>query len=120
MRYLKSDFDKMIKSLQNKSIYFYRVTYNDEGIYNALKKSVDIEVWKEILSNKRINWLPKPPSYDLKNKSYFTKKGYKRFETDTLPLISKYLEKENIKVNIHKDITKDILYKDDYQIVTKD
>ncbi len=120
MRCLESDFDKMIKSLQNNSIYFYRVTYNGEGIYNALKKSVDMEVWKEILSNKLINWLPKPPSYDLKNKSYFTEKGYKRFEKDTLPLISKYLEKENIKVNIYQDIMKDILYKDDYQIVTKD
>lgn len=120
MRTLESDFDKMIKSLQNNHSCFYRVTYNDEGIYNALKKTVSIDVWKEILSSKQINWLPKPPYYNSENKSYFTEKGYEKFENDTLPLVCKYLKKENIKVTIYKDIVGDILYKDDYQIVVKD
>ena len=108
----------MVKSLQNHN-YFYRVTYNDERIYEALKKSVDIDVWKEILSKKEMNWLPKPLIIQ-KNKSYFTEIGYERFESDTLPLICKYLEKSNIKVTIYKEIIGDILYKDEYQIVVED
>lgn len=116
---MESDFDRMLKSSQNNHTYFYRVTYNNEGIYDALKKSVDIDVWKKILSNKQVNWLPKPPFYDLQNKSYFTEKGYKKFETDTLPLICKYLEKINIRITIYKEIEGNIVYKDEYQVVVK-
>lgn len=119
MRALESDFDKMIKSLQNNHSRFYRITYNGDGIYNALKKTIGIDAWKEMLSSKQINWLPKPPSYNSKNKSYFTEKGYERFENDTLPIVCKHLKKENIKVTIYKDIVGDILYKDEYQIVVK-
>lgn len=34
---LESDFDIMIKKLNKPNVY-YRITYNEERIYNALKK----------------------------------------------------------------------------------
>lgn len=41
MEALESDFDKMIKLLSNiNNCKYYRITYNGEGIYNALKNNV--------------------------------------------------------------------------------
>ena len=48
MKALESDFDIMIKMLNNQNVY-YRVTYNGEGIYNALKNIVCMDVWKEFV-----------------------------------------------------------------------
>jgi len=118
MRTLESDFDIMTKTLNNQNVY-YRITYNGEGIYNALKNIVDIDTWKDLLSNKNINWLPKPPEYSSKNTSYFTKKGYRFFQQKTLPIILKYLDKENIQINNYNEICNNILYIDEYQIVTE-
>jgi len=42
MRTLESEFDIMTKTLNNQNVY-YRITYNGEGIYNALKNIVDID-----------------------------------------------------------------------------
>lgn len=116
MRTLESDFDIMIKTLNNQNVY-YRITYNGEGIYNALKNIVGIDKWKDLLNNKQINWLPKPPEYSSKNKSYFTKKGYELFEQKTLPILLKYLDKENIEINTYNEIGNKTLYTDEYQIV---
>lgn len=106
----------MLKQLSN-SYKYYRITYNDEGIYNALKNNVKIEIWKKILSSKEINWLPKPPSYSKKNISYFTTKGYEEFCKKTMPIISKYLQIENIKVEVFDKISNPLLYSDKYQVV---
>lgn len=114
---LESDFDKIGKELSNDFKVYYRVTYNEEGVYNALKKIVDIDTWKEILNSEHINWLPKPPSYSSKNMSYFTKKGYERFYNETLPYICNYLEKENIKIDAYNEISNNVLYSDEYQVV---
>ncbi len=81
----------MTKTLNNQNTY-YRITYNGEGIYNALKNIVGLDTWKDLLNNKQLNWLPKPPEYSSKNISYFTKKGYELFEQKTLPILLKYLE----------------------------
>lgn len=116
MRTLESDFDIMVKTLNNQNVY-YRITYNGEGIYNALKNIVGLDTWKNLLNDQQINWLPKPPKYSSKNISYFTEKGYKLFEQKTLPIILKYLDKESIKINTYNKICNNILYTDEYQIV---
>jgi len=118
MEALESDFDKMLKLLSTSSnSKYYRITYNGEGIYNALKNSVDLETWKKILSNQDICWLPKPPSYASNNISYFTEKGYEAFSNKAMPIISNYLKRENIKINEFDKLSNSIIYSDEYQIV---
>ena len=94
----------------------YRITYNGEGIYNALKKHVDKDIWMQILSSNHITWLPKPPSYASNNKSYFTQKGYIKFNEETLPLICNYLDKNKINIEEFNKI-ENIIYSDKYQVV---
>ncbi len=94
----------------------YRVTYNNKGIYNELKKIVGKDVWLSLLSLKEFNWLPKPPTYSTENKSYFTKKGFERFKKETLPVIYKYLDKRNVKFETF-DKVENIIYSDEYQVV---
>lgn len=96
---------------------YYRITYNGEGIYNALKNRIDSNVWQKILLSENINWLPKPPKYSSNNTSYFTEKGYLVFSNKTMPTIYKYLKKENIKIEMFDEISDSILYSDEYQIV---
>ncbi len=69
---------KLLSNNNNNSEY-YRVTYNGEGIYKALKNSVNLNEWKEILSNKDICWLPKPPTYSSKCNLILLKKVMKNF-----------------------------------------
>ena len=65
-KHMNKNVNNMIKTLNNSNEY-YRVTYNGEGIYNALKNIVGYYTWKSLLNNKQINWLPKPPEYSSKN-----------------------------------------------------
>lgn len=109
-----------ILSNNKSSNKYYRVTYNDEGIYNALKDSIDLDTWKKILSSEDITWLPKPPSYSSKNVSYFTEKGYEEFSNKAMPIISNYLKKKNIKIDTFDKISGSIVYSDEYQIVVID
>ncbi len=95
---------------------YFRVTYENKGIYNELKNKVDRNTWESILSKKEINWLPKPPSYAENNKSYFTKKGYDKFNQDVLPIIEKYIDKDKIDVKIYSKIH-NIIYEDEFQVV---
>lgn len=99
-------------------IEVYRCTYKGEGIYEALRKNIDLETWKSILSSDKINWLPKPPQYksDKNCRSYFTYKGYKKFSKDVLPIMHKYLDKKYIKIDKLYIYGKP-LYQDEYQIV---
>ena len=96
----------------------YRVTYNDKGIYNELKKAVNEEVWLKLLTLKEFTWLPKPPSYAAENRSYFTQKGYEKFEKEVLPIVYKYLDKENIKIETFEKV-ENIIYSDEYQIIVE-
>lgn len=116
MKILESDFDIMIKALNNQNVY-YRITYNGEEIYNALKNIIGIDTWNDLLNNQNVNWLPRPPEYSSKNISYFTKKGYELFEQKTLPIILKYLDKENIEINTYNEVGNKTLYTDEYQMV---
>lgn len=106
---------KLLSSNNNSK--YYRITYNGEGIYNALKNNVSMDIWQEILSNSDINWLPKPPTYSSKNISYFTEKGYEEFLNRVMPIISNYLKKENIKVDVFSKISDLFIYSDEYQVV---
>lgn len=96
----------------------YRVTYHNKGIYNELKKAVNKDIWLYLLSLKEFTWLPKPPTYASENISYFTQKGFERFEKETLPIICQYLDKKNIKIETF-DKVENIIYSDLYQIVTE-
>ena len=89
---------------------FYRVTYNNKGIYNELKKMVGKDVWLELLNKQEFTWLPKPPSYASNNRSYFTEKGYEYFRDKTLPIINKYLDKDLIKIKVYMEVN-------EYQVV---
>ncbi len=99
----------------------YRVTYNNQGIYNELKKVVGKDIWLYLLSLKEINWLPKPPTYATENRSYFTQKGFERFKKETLPILYQYLDEKNIKIETFEKVEKveNIIYSDEYQIVTE-
>ena len=94
----------------------YRVTYNNKGIYNELKKVVNKNIWLYLLSLKEFTWLPKPPTYATENESYFTKKGLDRFKKETLPIIYQYLNRKNIKIETFEKV-ENIIYSDEYQIV---
>ena len=61
--------------------------------------------------------LEPPPEYSSKNKSYFTKKGYELFEQKTLPILLKYLDKENIEIYTYNKIGNKTLYTDEYQMM---
>jgi hypothetical protein len=103
-------------SKSKKNDLLYRVTYNGEGIYNALKKKIGLDTWNKLLLSNNINWLPKPPTYCSNNKSYFTKEGYEKFISKSLPLICEYLDKDKIIVE-ESYIDDTILYQDEYQVV---
>lgn len=116
MKMLESDFDYLIKQINNKDMY-YRITYKGKGIYEALKEIVGIDIWKKFLNDENIKWLPKPPSYKNNNISYFTKKGCEIFKEKTLPLFCNYLENDKILIETKEKLNNNILYSDEYQIV---
>lgn len=101
----------------NKGQVFYRVTYDEKGIYEALKNEITIEEWKKLIASDKFNWLPKPTIYNDNNRSYFTKMGYEKFKEETLPIIGNYLSRDKIKIE-ESDNVKKIIYSDQYQIIS--
>ena len=98
---------------------YYRITYEEDGIYNAIKNEINnYEIWNHILDLDEIKWLPKPPIYKFNNQSYFTEEGYKIFNDKVLPIIYNYLEKDKIKVDTYSNLD-NIVYSDIYQVVIK-
>ena len=95
---------------------YYRITYNGEGIYNALKKRISLEQWQELLKSEKIKWLPKPPRYAESKKSYFTKKGYDKFKELVLPIIYEYLDNKNVQIEKVENIS-NVIYEDEFQVV---
>ena len=96
---------------------YYRITYDNIGIYEALKRKVDFVEWRNILNQS--TWLPKPPMYDDTCISYFTESGYKKFNTNTMPIVIKYLDKDKINIKEVTELIGDILYRDKYQVVVR-
>ena len=97
---------------------YYRITYNDEGIYEALKKKIGIQEWKKLLKSKALTWLPKPPVYTNTYYSYFTKLGFDTFNKLTLPIMKTYIDETEIKIDTFSKIGK-IVYEDKYQVVAE-
>lgn len=112
------DEDSVNVSSVNESAY-YRVTYDGIGIYDAVKNSVDQQTWINLLNDDAIKWLPKPPSYAINNRSYFTKKGYDIFVKRTLPLLKEYIDPKKIQTSTNVDIGNALVYSDDYQVVVE-
>lgn len=102
--------------LQESKKGYYRVTFHNTGIYEALKRILTKEEWSSLLTDPGITWLPKPPKYAEGYVSYFTAYGYKMFEMYTYPLIEKYFDDDISVVQINT-LDADIVYKDKFQVV---
>lgn len=96
---------------------YYRVTYNGEGIYEALRKTISEDEWKIFLNSYSAKWLPKPNVYPEDARSLFTKYGIRMFKKHTLPYMRKYLDNEKIKIEELKYDYVNPIYSDEYQIV---
>ena len=107
---------------------FWRISYKEIGIYEALKKSIwerninPKEEWLNLKESNEFTWLKTPPTYNINCTSYFTEQGYNNFMKITFPILIKYLDKNKIiskKYNI--DISKrNVLYIDENQIVIEE
>ena len=97
---------------------YYRVTYNGEGIYNALKNNIPLNVWMDLLKSDAMRWLPKPPKYNESSRSYFTKEGFKMFMRKTYPVMRKYLNLEFVNIEEVR-LPNKMMYSDKYQVVTE-
>lgn len=121
---VKNQINYLVHSEDTLSINenYYRITYNNNGIYEELKKAMyqvnnDSSEWDKFKKSKECTWLPLPPKYSSKNNSYFTKEGYDKFMKLTYPVIIKYLDKNKIRIDEYDSID-NIEYKDKYQIVS--
>lgn len=110
-----------------KKIY-WRISYNNIGIYEALKKELwnkndsPKDEWKNLKESNAFTWLKTPDFYNENYYSYFTELGYKLFIENTYPIIIKYLDEKNIKVEEKNmdDGHINIIYSDEHQIVICD
>ena len=97
--------------------HLYRVTYEDDGIYEAFRKNATFEEWKAFKDSKAAKWLPIPTNYGDSDVSYFTEEGFKKFRELTLPSVERKLDTDKIiatKVNVPNG---KITYHDKYQYV---
>lgn len=99
---------------------YSHVEYEGTGIYEALKRSMSLEEWKSVLQNEDITWLPKPPGYDYRCKSYFTMKGYKQFQQKVMPIVKNYLDESKISEQYIEELDKSrIVYTDEFQTIIR-
>lgn len=102
---------------------YYRITYNNIGIYEALKQEIfnnyTKEEWQSFKSSNNVNWLKAPVFYGDNNYSYFTELGFNIFMKKTYPLIIKYLNEKHIKIKQYTFDVKKVylIYSDEHQIV---
>ena len=104
----------------------YRFVSNNVGIYEAFKKQVSANKWREFLKSAEVTWLPKPPdgTYESNKyksyESYFKEKGFIQFLRHTIKEMEEYtnhvFDYDLIKTH-QDDIRGDIVYEDEYQIV---
>lgn len=105
---------------------YYRITCNNIGIYEYLKKYLwnnnYKDEWNAFIKSDNVNWLKKPHCYkdeSIEYYSYFNKTGYEFFVNRTLPLITKWIDKNIINTEIVEIEKKKIIYQDKYQIVVE-
>ena len=96
---------------------FYRFEYDGEGIYEALRKNMSVDDWKDFKQSKAATWLPIPPNYQIGDQSFFTEKGHDKFMNLTYPYMTKYLKKSKIRKFETELNPKYIRYRDEYQVV---
>lgn len=108
---------------------YYRITCENVGIYEYLKKYMfnnfknAKDEWNKFLNLDCNSWLKKPDVYKNENKvycSYFTETGYSIFISKNFNEIKKIITNKNYKIDIINIDEKDIVYKDEYQIVTEE
>ena len=106
---------------------YWRVSYNNMGIYEALKDKIwsesklPKEEWTKLKKSDNFKWLKIPITYDDNSCSYFTELGYQQFLIKTYPVIIHYLDESNIiteKYNFDENKI-NIVYCDEHQIVIK-
>lgn len=95
---------------------FYRVKYNNIGIYEAIRKNVSFRIWRSLLNSKIFKWLSKPPFYLRGYSSYFTELGFWKFKKIVYPICRKYLNEDFIKIQYTDNLT-NIVYQDEYQVI---
>ena len=103
----------------------WRVTYQGIGIYEALKNAMfeqtgSSNAWISFINSDACNWLPKPPSYGNDNKSFFTEKGFNRFDELVLPIIAQYIDQTKIYIEEIMVPANQIVYSDEFQFVISD
>ena len=99
---------------------YSHVEYEGVGVYEALKRAISLEEWKCILQSEDISWLPKPPGYDYRCKSYFTMKGYKQFQQKVMPMMKNYLDKSKIIEQYVEELEENrIVYSDEFQVIIR-
>lgn len=107
---------------------YYRITCNGIGIYECLKRYLfnnfnnGNEFWTNFVNSEDVKWLKKPTIYDNSEKEYysfFNLAGYELFLEKTLPLITKWIDKDTIKIDKVKIEEDKIAYQDQYQIVVE-
>ena len=105
---------------------YFRITCENIGIYQYFKKYLwssatnPSEVWNDFIKSDENDWLDNPVIYAderKKHRSYFTASGYEKFLENTLPLITKWIDREIIKIEKVKIDEKSIVYQDEYQVV---
>lgn len=101
---------------------YYRVTIDGDGVYEYLKQHIDPEMWKSVLQDDRITWLPKPNvDYKVRGayKSYFNQKGLDEFNLKVREVIKEVQPSllNQIKTTTFKDPPGITVYEDEYQIV---
>ena len=107
---------------------YWRVSYNNVGIYEALKNELwekgefPREEWDNIKKSKAFMWLKVPNVYYDNCYSYFTELGYELFMKNTYSIFIKYLDETKIVMEkIIFDTAKiNIIYSDEHQIVIKE
>lgn len=97
--------------------HLYRVTYEGDGVYEAFRKNVTFEEWKQFKESKAANWLPIPTNYGDYDVSYFTEEGFKKFRELVLPIFERKLDTDKIIANKIKTPSGAITYSDKYQYV---
>lgn len=106
---------------------YWRISYNNTGIYDALKKEIwkkykfPKKEWEKLKISKNFIWLKTPNYYYERCYSYFTELGYELFMKKTYPICIKYLDEKQINVDkfTFKDEDLDIIYIDEHQIVIR-
>ena len=101
---------------------YYRITYQNKGIYDAYKEAVDKQTFAQFLNSSDAKWLPKPKvhgEYKSSYESYFTEIGYEKFLKTVYPRIIPVFGKSNIKIEEFEDIPYkyELVYDDKYQVV---